>query len=102
MGFKDIKVTKMSRDKGIDLICYKDIIDGINTIRAKKFIIQAKREATEMPDMSLISGTDIMDFYIQNKSNKIFDWEPKLSIKKLKNIIIKNKKKVLLKIIYLE
>lgn len=52
--------------------------------------------------MSLISGTDIMDFYIQNKSNKIFDWEPKLSIEKLKNIIIKNKKKVLLKIIYLE
>ena len=120
LGFKDIKVTKKSRDGGIDLICYKDIVEGINTIESEKFIIQAKKyekniapekvralndarnigvrklfittsdfsqqareEAKEMPDMSLISGKDIINFYIQNKSDKIFDWEPKLSNEKL-------------------
>lgn len=129
LGFKDIKVTKKSRDGGIDLICYKDIIEGINTIESEKFIIQAKKydkniapekvralndarnigvrklfittsdfsqqareEAKEMPDMSLISGRDIINFYIQNKSDKIFDWEPKLSNEKLSELIIKNKK----------
>lgn len=129
LGFKDIKVTKKSRDGGIDLICYKDIVEGINTIESEKFIIQAKKyekniapekvralndarnigvrklfittsdfsqqardEAKEMPDMSLISGKDIINFYIQNKSDKIFDWEPKLSNEKLNELIIKNKK----------
>lgn len=129
LGFKDIKVTKKSRDGGIDLICYKDIVEGINTIESEKFIIQAKKyekniapekvralndarnigvrklfittsdfsqqareEAKEMPDMSLISGKDIINFYIQNKSDKIFDWEPKLSKEKLNELIIKNKK----------
>ncbi len=129
LGFKDIKVTKKSRDGGIDLICYKDIIEGINTIESEKFIVQAKKydknivpekvralndarnigvrklfittsdfsqrareEAKEMPDMSLISGNDIINFYIQNKSDKIFDWEPKLSVEKLSELISKNKK----------
>lgn len=129
LGFKDIKVTKKSRDGGIDLICYKDIVEGINTIESEKFIIQAKKyeknitpekvralndarnvgvrklfittsdfsqqareEAKEMPDMSLISGKDIISFYIQNKSDKIFDWEPKFSNEKLRELIIKNKK----------
>ena len=129
LGFKDIKVTKKSRDGGIDLICYKDIIEGINTIESEKFIVQAKKydknivpekvralndarnigvrklfittsdfsqrareEAKEMPDMSLISGIDIINFYIQNKSDKIFDWEPKLSVEKLSELISKNKK----------
>ena len=104
MGFKDIKVTKKSRDGGIDLICYKDIVEGINTIESEKFIVQAKKydknigpekvralndarnigvrklfittsdfsqrareEAKEMPDMSLISGNDIINFYIKNE-----------------------------------
>lgn len=129
LGFKDIKVTKKTRDGGIDLICYKDIIEGIDTIESEKFIIQAKKydkniapekvralndarnigvrklfittsdfsqqareEAKEMPDMSLISGKDIINFYIQNKSDKIFDWEPKLSEEKLSELIAKNKK----------
>lgn len=129
LGFKDIKVTKKARDGGIDLICYKDIIEGINTIESEKFIIQAKKydkniapekvralndarnigvrkifittsdfsqqareEAKEMPDMSLINGKDIVNFYIQNKSDKIFDWEPKLSVEKLSKLITKNKK----------
>lgn len=129
LGFKDIKVTKKSGDGGIDLICYKDIIEGINTIESEKFIVQAKKydknivpekvralndarnigvrklfittsdfsqrareEAKEMPDMSLISGNDIINFYIQNKSDKIFDWEPKLSVEKLSELISKNKK----------
>lgn len=119
LGFKDIKVTKKSRDGGIDSICYKDIIDGINTIESEKFIVQAKKydknivpekvralndarnieirklfitisdfsqqarlEAKDMLDMSLISGKDIINFYIQNKSDKILDWEPKISIDK--------------------
>lgn len=129
LGFKDIKVTKKSRDGGIDLICYKDIIEGINTVESEKFIVQAKKydknivpekvralndarnigirklfittsdfsqqariEAKEMPDMALISGKDIIDFYIQNKSDKIFDWEPKISTEKLNELITKNKK----------
>ena len=129
LGFKDIRVTKKSRDGGIDLIYYKDIIEGINTIESEKFIVQAKKydknivpekvralndarnigvrklfittsdfsqrareEAKEMPDMSLISGNDIINFYIQNKSDKIFDWEPKLSVEKLNELISKNKK----------
>lgn len=131
LGFKDIKVTKKSRDGGIDLICYKDIVEGINTIESEKFIIQAKKyekniapekvralndarnigvrklfittsdfsqqareEAKEMPDMSLISGRDIINFYIQNKSDKIFDWEPKISTDKLCELIIKNKQDI--------
>lgn len=129
LGFKDIKVTKKSRDGGIDLICYKDIIEGINTIESEKFIVQAKKydknivpekvralndarnigirklfittsdfsqqarvEAKEMPDMALISGKDIINFYIQNKSDKIFDWEPKISAEKLYELTTKNKK----------
>ena len=129
LGFKDIKVTKKSRDGGIDLICYKDIIEGINTIESEKFIVQAKKydknivpekvralndarnigirklfittsdfsqqariEAKEMPDMALISGKDIINFYIQNKSDKIFDWEPKVSSEKLYELITRNKK----------
>jgi len=131
LGFKDIKVTKKSRDGGIDLICYKDIIDGINTIESEKFIVQAKKydknivpekvralndarnigirklfittsyfaqqarlEAKDMPDMSLISGKDIINFYIQNKSDKILDWEPKISIDKLHELITKSKKNI--------
>lgn len=129
LGFKDIKVTQKTRDGGIDLVCYKDIIEGINTIESEKFIVQAKKydknispekvralndarnvgirklfittsdfsqqakiEAKEMPDMSLINGKDIINFYIQNKSDKIFDWEPKLSNDKLYELITKNKK----------
>ena len=131
LGFKDIKVTKKSRDGGIDLICYKDIIEGINTIESEKFIVQAKKydnnvvpekvralndarnigirklfittsdfsqqareEAEEMPDMSLISGKDIINFYVNNKSDKIFDWEPKISTDKLYELIAKNKKDI--------
>lgn len=131
MGFKDIKVTQKSKDGGIDLICYKDIIDGIDTVESEKFIVQAKKynknvvsekvralndarnigirklfittsdftiqaraEAKEMPDMSLISGKDIINFYMQNKSDKIFDWEPKFSIEKMKELIIKNKREI--------
>lgn len=129
LGFKDIKVTQESRDGGIDLICYKDIIEGINTAESEKFIVQAKKydknispekiralndarnigirklfittsdfsrqaraESKEMPDMCLISGKDIIDFYIQNKSDKIFDWEPKLSREKLYELIKRNKR----------
>ena len=131
LGFKDIKVTKRTRDGGIDLVCYKDIIDGINTIESEKFIVQAKKqaknvvpekvralngainvgirklfittsdftqqakeEAKEMPDMSLINGKNIINFYLQNKSDKIFDWEPKISKEKLSEIVKKNKKNV--------
>ena len=47
-----------------------------------------------MPDMSLISGRDIINFYIQNKSDKIFDWEPKISTDKLCELIIKNKQDI--------
>lgn len=129
LAFKDIKVTKKSKDGGIDLICYKDIIDGIDTIESEKFIVQAKKynknispekvralndarnigirklfittsdfssqtrkEAKEMPDMSLISGKDIIKYYIQNKSDKIFDWEPNISTEKLLELIKTNKK----------
>lgn len=129
LGFKDIKVTQKSRDGGIDLICYKDIIEGLNTVESEKFIVQAKKqnknispekvralndgrnigirklfittsdfsqqtraEAQEMLEMSLISGKDIIDFYIQNKSDKIFDWEPKLSEEKLHELIRRNRK----------
>lgn len=129
LGFKDIKVTQKSKDGGIDLICYKDIIEGINTVESEKFIVQAKKydkniapekvralndarnigirklfittsdfskqakqEAKEMPDMSLINGIDIINFYIQNKSDKIFDWEPKLSKEKLYELVMKNRK----------
>lgn len=45
-----------------------------------------------MPDMSLINGIDIINFYIQNKSDKIFDWEPKLSKEKLYELVMKNRK----------
>lgn len=133
LGFKDIKITQKSRDGGVDLICYKDIIEGINTVESEKFIVQAKKydknisaekiralndarnvgirnifittsnfssqakkEAQEMPDMSLITGKDIINFYLQNKSDKIFDWEPKLSSEKLKELILKNKKDTML------
>lgn len=129
LGFKDIIVTQKSRDGGIDLICYKDIVEGINTVESEKFIIQAKKygknivpekvralndarnigirkifittsdfsqqtrkEAEEMPDVYLISGKDIINFYIENKSDKILDWEPKLSSEKLKQLIYKNEK----------
>lgn len=61
-------------------------------ITTSDFSQQTREEAKEMPDMSLISGKDIINFYIQNKSDKIFDWEPKLSNKKLNELIIKNKK----------
>lgn len=128
LGFKDIKVTKQSRDGGIDLICYKDVIEGLNTLESEKFIVQAKKynknippekvralndarnmeirklfittsdfskttkeEAKEMRGMSLINGKDIINFYIQNKSDKIFDWEPKFSKEKLHDLLIRNR-----------
>ena len=131
LGFKDIKVTQKTKDGGIDLICYKDIIEGINTLESEKFIVQAKKynknispekiralndarnigisklfittsdfskqarnEADEIQDMYLITGQDIINFYIQKKSDKIFDWEPRLSIEKLKEIVRKNKKEI--------
>lgn len=127
LGFTDIKVTKKSKDGGIDLICYKDVISGINTINSEKFIVQAKKyKATvppkdvralngtmygarklfittskfsdtlrvevekEMPQLSLIDGKDIIEFYVQNKSDKFFDWTPKISLEKLKEIIDRN------------
>lgn len=129
LGFKDIRVTQKTRDGGVDLICYKDIIEGINTIESEKFIVQAKKydknvspekiralndarnigirklfittsdfsqqareESKDMPDMYLISGKDIIDFYIQNKSDKILDWDPKLSKDKLCDLLTRNKK----------
>ena len=61
-------------------------------ITTSDFSQRAREEAKEMPDMSLISGNDIINFYIQNKSDKIFDWEPKLSVEKLSELISKNKK----------
>ncbi len=42
LEFKDIKVTKKSGDGGIDLICYKDIIEGINTIESEKLLFRRK------------------------------------------------------------
>ena len=129
LGFKDIKVTKKSRDGGIDLICYKDIIEGINTVESEKFLVQAKKynknvppekvralngnkdkdarklfittsdfsnqtrdEVKNMPDMSLISGSDIINFYFQNKSEKIFEWEPKFSREKLCELVARTKR----------
>ena len=48
LGFTDIKVTKRSGDKGIDLIAYKSSILSLD-IDPEKYIIQAKRYKNTVP-----------------------------------------------------
>lgn len=128
LGFTDIKVTQKSRDGGVDLICYKDIIEKLETVKSEKFMVQAKKYKQSVPpreiralngvyqgtrkifittsdfsqgirkeiqeqnmDMTLISGKDIIQFYMQDKSDKMFDWEPRFSKEKLEELINKNK-----------
>ncbi|MCI8345874.1 MAG: restriction endonuclease [Clostridia bacterium] len=131
LGFTDIKVTKRSGDKGIDLIAYKSSILSLD-IDPEKYIIQAKRYKNTVPvkeirefkgtssyekrifittsaftgsgieeaendsfrKIILINGEQILRFYIEHpERDYIFDWNPVVSAKKVRNTIKDNSDK---------
>lgn len=65
LGFDDVKVTKKSGDKGIDLVCIKEEIDGMD-INPSRYIVQAKRYS----ENNKVSAKEIREFKGTSSSDK--------------------------------
>jgi len=68
IGFDDVKVTKKSGDKGIDLTCIKEEIDCLN-LNTAEYIVQAKKYAIT----NKVGSKDIKEFKgVTSSARKIF------------------------------